>query len=90
MTTQSQASALERASHGMITDELMAFRCYAIAETGHITGLRMVKCADGEEAQRLATTAFRDDPYCCVIEVWEVGRRIARLNVAAARAPKRT
>jgi hypothetical protein len=83
MMTQSQASALEAATHGITADKLMPYRCYAIAETGHILGLRKVMCANEEQARRLAATAFRDDPRCCVIEVWEVGRRIARLNAAA-------
>jgi hypothetical protein len=63
----------------------MPYRCYAIAETGHILGLRIVIYADEESAKRLTATAFRHDPQRCVIEVWEVGRRIARLNAAAQR-----
>jgi hypothetical protein len=64
------------------------YRCYLMDEVGHILALAVVKCRDEASAIREAATKFPDDPECRVIEVWEIGRRIARLRpdgiVAAA------
>jgi hypothetical protein len=56
------------------------YRCYLMDEIGHILALTVVKCTDETSAMREAATKFRFDPECRVIEVWEIGRRIARLR----------
>ena len=56
------------------------YRCYLMDEIGHILALAVVKCGDEASAMREAATKFRDDPECRVIEVWEIGRKIARLR----------
>jgi hypothetical protein len=59
------------------------YRCYLMDEIGHIRALAVVNCCDEASAMRQAATKFRDDIECCVIEVWEIGRRIARLERVA-------
>jgi hypothetical protein len=63
-----------------VTNALKPYRCYLMDEIGHILGLAVVNCGDEASAMREAATKFRDDVECCVIEVWEIGRRIARLR----------
>jgi hypothetical protein len=73
MWTQSESSS-------KVTDALMPYRCYLMDEIGHILALAVINCFDEASAMREAATKFRDDIECCVIEVWEIGRRIARLR----------
>jgi hypothetical protein len=80
MTIQPR-TVLEPASHD--ANAPTPYRCYSIAETGHILDLVVVNCTDERSAKQLAATKFRDDPQCRVIEVWEVGRRVARLSAPA-------
>jgi hypothetical protein len=80
-TMQPQTALLEPASQ--LLDALTPYRCYSLAETGHILALVVVNCADEESAKQLAASKFRDDPQCRVIEVWGVGRRVARLRAPA-------
>jgi hypothetical protein len=56
------------------------YHCYAMAETGHILSLNFLSGADEESAQRIAASLLQQDPLCHVVEVWEVGHRIARLS----------
>ena len=65
------------------------YHCYLMDAVGHILALTMLDCGDDESAKRQAATKFRDDPECRVIEVWEVGRRIARLNAPAGETEPR-
>ena len=75
MRTQS-----ETPSNKVATPAPTPYRCYLMDEIGHILALTVVKCADEASAMREAATKFRTDPECRVIEVWEIGRRVARLR----------
>ncbi len=83
MTVQSRNALLEPASRGIVAQAQTSYRCYSIAETGHILDLEVVNCANEESAKQIAATKFREHPQCRVIEVWEIGRRIARLSAPA-------
>ena len=58
------------------------YRCYLMDDIGHILALAVVNSGTEESVMREAASRFRDDPECHVIEVWEIGRRIARLRRA--------
>jgi hypothetical protein len=83
MTVQSRNALLEAASHRIVAQAQTSYRFYSIAETGHILDLVVVNCTNEESAKQVAATKFRDDPQCRIIEVWEIGRRIARLSAPA-------
>ena len=79
MWTQTEARANE-----IVTHRPAPYRCYLMDDVGHILALAVVNSGTEESAMREAASRFRDDPECHVIEVWEIGRRIARLRRAAA------
>jgi hypothetical protein len=83
MTIQSRTALVEPASHRIVAQAPTSYRCYSIAESGHILDLVVVNCTNEESAKQVAATKFRDDPQYSVIEVWEIGRRIARLSAPA-------
>ena len=56
------------------------YHCYAMAETGHILSLNFLSGADEDSAQQIAAALLQQDPLCHIVEVWEVGHRIARLS----------
>jgi hypothetical protein len=66
-----------------VTHSPRPYRCYFMDQIGHILALAVVNCCDEASAMRQAATKFPDDIECCVIEVWEIGRRIARLERVA-------
>jgi hypothetical protein len=69
-------------SESLSTDELTPYRCYLMDEIGHILAVAVVNCGDEASAIQEAATKFQDDLECRVMEVWEIGRRIARLRRA--------
>jgi hypothetical protein len=72
----------ETPSNKIATPAPTPYRCYLMDEIGHILALTVVKCADEASAIREAAMKLRVDPECRIIEVWEIGRRIARLRLS--------
>jgi len=77
MWTQSQSR-----SNDTVTHLPTPYRCYLMDDIGHILALAVVNSRNEDSAMQEAATRFGDDPECRVIEVWEIGRRIARLQRA--------
>jgi hypothetical protein len=63
-----------------VADRASRYRCYSMAGSGHILGMKMVVCIDEGSARRLAAKMLQTDAQACSVELWEVGRLIARLR----------
>ena len=56
------------------------YRCYLLAETGHIQAVEILSCGSDGDAETLAELIFQRQPGCAAIELWDVGRVMLRLH----------
>lgn len=59
---------------------MQVYRCYFRASTGHILALEVIRCSGDDEATRAAARMIRERPDHHAIELWGLGRQIARLT----------
>ncbi len=65
---------------------MTVYRCYFRARTGHILALEVIRCGSDDEAMRSAATLIREGPDCHALELWDLGRPVARLTGDSCRA----
>ena len=56
------------------------YRCYLLADTGHIQAVEILNCGSDDDAEALAELIFQRQPDCAAIELWDVGRVMLRLH----------
>jgi hypothetical protein len=56
------------------------YRCYILAESGHIQRLETLSCSNDDHAQSLAELIFLRQADCAAVELWDIGRIMLRLS----------